>query len=137
VPADRKIDGANVWPHLAGEAGAKPAHETFFYYQGLRLMAVRHGDWKLQISGQPPRRAGNAAAANPNEPFQPKLYDLKTDLAEAKDVAAANPETVAKLAALVAAMKDDLGTEGAAQGSRPLGRVEKPRPLLEPEGPDR
>src|SRR5262245_56123995 len=43
VPADRKIDGANIWPHLAGVKDAKPAHETFYYYRGLWLEGVRHG----------------------------------------------------------------------------------------------
>src|SRR5689334_1653939 len=36
VPADRTIDGRDAWPHLAGAADAKPAHETFYYYRGLR-----------------------------------------------------------------------------------------------------
>jgi arylsulfatase A len=133
LPADRKIDGVDVWSHLVGDPGDKPAHEAFFYYQGLRLMAVRHGDWKLQIAGQIPRRTANAAAVEVKEAFIPKLYDLKADIAEAKDVAAANPDIVAKLTALVAAMKDDLGTDGPAPGSRALGRVENPRPLIEPK----
>ena len=57
VPADRKIDGADVWPHLTGVKDAKPAHKTFYYYRGLRLEAVRHGAWKLQIAG-PPGKGG-------------------------------------------------------------------------------
>ncbi len=52
VPTDRKIDGADIWPQLAGIKDAKPAHETFYYYRGLRLEAVRHGDWKLQIAAR-------------------------------------------------------------------------------------
>src|SRR5205823_5636516 len=35
LPAGRKLDGADVWPHLAGVPGAGPAHETFYYYRGL------------------------------------------------------------------------------------------------------
>lgn len=127
LPADRKIDGANLWPHLSGEAGAKPAHETFYYYQGMRLTAVRHGDWKLQIA--PTARVANAAVLK--EAFEPKLYNLKTDIGEATDVAAANPEVVAKLKTLVEAMKGDLGLDGPAPGSRELGKVENPKPLLE------
>ncbi|HPA21064.1 MAG TPA: hypothetical protein PLU30_25175 [Verrucomicrobiae bacterium] len=48
-PADRKLDGVNIWPLLAGAPDAKPAHETFYYYRGFRLEAVRHGHWKLLL----------------------------------------------------------------------------------------
>jgi arylsulfatase A-like enzyme len=61
LPADRKLDGANLWPHLAGTPDAPPAHETFFYFNGLRLNAVRHGDWKLQVA------MGQQAACGPGE----------------------------------------------------------------------
>ncbi len=123
LPADRKLDGANIWPHLAGTPGAKPAHETFYYYWGLRLNAVRHGDWKLQIA------MGNKAGAG-DEKFQPKLYNLRTDIGEANDVAAANPGIVVKLQALIAATKDDLGLDGITPACRELGRVENPKPLI-------
>ena len=123
LPADRKLDGANIWPHLAGTPDAKPAHDTFYYYWGLRLNAVRHGDWKLQI-------AINNKAAAADEKFQPKLYNLRTDIGEANDVAAANPEIVAKLQVLIAATKDDLGLDGITPACRELGRVQNPKPLI-------
>ena len=132
VPADNKIDGANIWPLLAGEPNAKPAHETFYYFRGLQLEAVRHGDWKLQLSAAPPAKAkakGQAAAG-----ATPMLYNLKTDIGEANDVAAANPEIVRELQALAAAQKDDLGTDGIGPGCRELGRVKDPQPLLGPDG---
>jgi arylsulfatase A-like enzyme len=127
VPTDRKIDGANIWPQLAGQKDAKPAHETFYYYRGLRLEAVRHGDWKLQIA--PP-----AAAQNQGMPFQAKLYNLRTDIGESKDVIADNPEVVKKLQELVAAMKDDLGLTGIGPGCRELGKVKDARPLIDRDG---
>lgn len=128
VPADRKIDGADIWPHLAGVKDAKPAHETFYYYRGLQLEAVRHGDWKLQIAAAAKKDDAQAA------PFQVKLYYLKTDIGEAKDVAAANPEIVKKLEGLVAIMKDDLGLTGIGPGCRPLGKVKDARPLIDKDG---
>ncbi len=103
---------------------ARAAHDTFYYYRGPRLEAVRHGDWKLQI----------ASAAKKDDAFQPKLYNLRTDIGEAKDVAAANPDVVKKLESLVAAMKDDLGVDGAAKGSRELGKVKDARPLIDKDG---
>ena len=140
LPTDRKIDGANLWPILADEPNAKPPHDTFYYYRGLRLEAVRHGDWKLQLAGFSPAWPGTAT--NPaaqrlpaNAPTtKAKLFNLKTDLSETTDVADANPAVVAQLEALVAAMKDDLGLDGPAPGSRALGRVENPQPLISPDG---
>ncbi len=123
VPSDRTIDGANLWPLLAGAPDAKPAHETFFYFNGLSLNAVRHGDWKLQIA------MGREAAEKAGDP---KLYNLKTDIGESTDVAAANPEVVAKLQTLIATMGKDLGTEGPGS-SRELGHADNPVPLIAPD----
>lgn len=124
LPAGRKLDGVGVWPHLAGEKGAKPAHETFYYYRGLRLEAVRHGDWKLQIA--------TAAAARAD--FKPRLYNLKADVGESADVADAHPDIVRRLEGLVAAMDGDLGLDGTGPGCRELGRVKNPRPLIDRDG---
>ncbi len=55
---------------------------------------------------------------------------LKTDIGESANVAAENPQIVTKLQALISTMKDDLGLEGPAPGSRELGRVDNPRPLI-------
>jgi len=114
-PADRIIDGVNIWPQLAGEIGAKPAHDTFYYYRGLALEAVRHGGWKLHLKS-------NA------------LFNLDADIGEAKDVAAENPVIVRQLQDLAAAMKDDLGLDGTAPGSRELGKVSGARALIGPDG---
>ena len=115
VPSDRKIDGANIWPQLVGEPNAKPAHETFYYFRGLKLEAVRNGPWKLRL--------GNAA-----------LYNLTADIGEANDVAAANPEVVKKLQSLADAMKDDLGLDGRGPGVRELGQVDNAQPLISHDG---
>ena len=125
LPTDRKLDGANLWPHLSGAPGAQPAHQSFFFYSGLTLEAVRHGEWKLQIVQAKP-----ASNAKSDTPFVPRLYNLKTDIGESRSVADENPEVVAQLQALVAIMKEDLGLDGPAPGSRELGRVNNPQPLI-------
>ena len=127
LPSDRKLDGANIWPHLAGTPDTKPAHDTFFYYNGLRLNAVRHGDWKLQTA------MGRNAGADAKD-FPPQLYNLHSDIGEATNVAAAHPEIVAKLQALIAANEADLGSTGPGPGCRELGRVENPKPLIPHDG---
>lgn len=123
LPAGRKLDGADIWPHLAGTPDAKPAHDTFLYYNGLQLNAVRHGDWKLQIA------TGNQAQPAADK-FQPQLHNLRTDIGETKDAAAAHPEVVGKLRAIIDANEADLGTSGVGPGCRELGRVAQPRPLI-------
>ena len=127
-PSDRKLDGVNIWPELAGVRGARPAHETFYYYNCLRLEAVRHGDWKLQLVD--PGKKQDAKAP----PFRARLYNLKTDIGESEDVAAANPEAVKKLERLAAAMKNDLGLDGIGRGCRELGKVKDARPLIDKDG---
>ena len=128
LPNDRKIDGTNIWPILSGEKDAKAGHETFYYYKGLTLEGVRHGDWKLHFP----------VAANKNNNAAPKalpaLYNLKTDIAEANDVANAHPEIVAKLIKLADDTQDDLGKNGIGKGSRALGKVEKPQPIIGHDG---
>jgi arylsulfatase A len=128
IPSDRKIDGVNIWPQLAGAADVAPAHETFYYYRGMRLEAVRHGDWKLQIAPH-----NNPQAGKP-EPFSPKLYNLRADIGESNDVAAKHPEIVKELQSLVSAMAGDLGLDGPAPGSRELGKVSHAQPLIDQDG---
>jgi arylsulfatase A-like enzyme len=111
----RRIDGVDLWPILAGSEGVRPPRETFHYFRGLVLEAVRSGAWKLFLT------TGS-------------LYNLETDIAEAKDVAAANPETVARLKALAATMDSDLGRDGVGPGCRALGRVANPQPLIALDG---
>lgn len=125
LPTDRKLDGVSLWPQLTGGASTASAHETFFYYHGLRLAAVRHGDWKLHLAApaETQKKSGPAGTL--------QLYNLQTDLAESHNVAATHPAVVAQLQALVSTMQSDLGLDGPAPGSRPIGRVENARPLIE------
>lgn len=114
LPA-KKIDGANAWPVFSGQAGGKTAHDVFYYYRGLKLEAVRSGPWKLHLQAT-------------------ELYNLQTDIGEAKNVAAANPEVVKKLQALAEQTKDDLGLNQVGPGCRALGRVAKAQPLIGHDG---
>lgn len=132
----RKIDGANIWPLLAGEKGAKSPHENaFYYFRGLKLEAVRSGDWKLQLSkpdggGKAPSASGSPNAA----PQYPRLYNLAQDIAESSDVSSEHPELVKKLNAIALKMKDDLGLDGIGPGCRAMGRVSNPKVLISADG---
>ncbi len=119
VPSDRKIDGVDLWPALAGDTSAKPPRDHFFYFRGLELDAVRSGPWKLHLA---------------RDKQAPQLYHLGNDIGESKDLAKENPEEVGRLQEFAATMKDDLGLQGKGPGCRPPGRVENPRPLISPDG---
>jgi arylsulfatase A-like enzyme/phosphodiesterase/alkaline phosphatase D-like protein len=115
VPTDRKLDGHDIWPILAGSNDAKSQYEAFYFYRGFNLQCVRSGDWKLHLANG-------------------ELYNLKDDISEASNVAKAHPEVVAKLRALADAQKDDLGVKDIGPGCRPLGKVENAQPLINHDG---
>lgn len=119
VPADRKIDGVDLWPVLAGDGNAKPPRDHFFYFRGLDLDAVRSGPWKLHLA---------------KDKQAPQLYHLGNDIGESKNLAKESPEEVRRLQEFAATMKDDLGLKGKGPGCRPVGRVENPRPLMNHDG---
>ena len=56
------LDGHDVWPIFGGEAGARSPRESFLYYDGGRLEAVRDARWKLWF-GREARSARPGAAA--------------------------------------------------------------------------
>ncbi len=77
---EMKLDGVNLLPYLQGENKERP-HQDLFWKNGPKW-AIRSGDLKLvqQASDQ-----------------QPQLYDLQSDLAETKDLAAARPDDVQRM----------------------------------------
>lgn len=117
LPTDRVIDGIDISPLLRGES-AHSFRDSFFYYRKHQLEAVRSGDWKLHV-------------AKDGLPFK-ALYNLREDPAEATDVAAEHPDVVARLDALLAECRRDLGdslTNTPGVNTRPIGRVAHPDTL--------
>jgi arylsulfatase A-like enzyme len=114
LPAQQRIDGVDLGALLTGYP-VVPPRNAFFYFNGLKLEAVRSGGWKLHL----------ATGA---------LYNLEADLGEARDVAAENADVVARLRAFAEPMRADLGWEGIGPGCRPLARVSDPRPLMTADG---
>jgi arylsulfatase A-like enzyme len=116
VPADRVIDGKDIWPLMAGQAAARTPHDAFFYYDRRDLMAVRSGDWKYHRELKPSAdgRDKTQAAA---------LYNLRTDIAESRDVLADHPDVGRRLEEAAVAFDAKLRAESAGrrreQGSKP------------------
>jgi arylsulfatase A-like enzyme len=138
-PADRKIDGHDIWPLLAGQPDARTPYEAFHYYFMDQLQAVRSGPWKLYL----PLAEGRIDLRQRVQPIEARLVNLLCDEAESKNVAAQHPQVVAKLLALAEEARRDLG-DGRKRGSgqRAAGRVAvaRPRELPDedafPEDPD-
>ena len=115
APRDRQIDGGDIWPVLAGHADARTPYQSFLYFRGLNLQAVRSGPWKLHLARN-------------------ELYNLDDDIGESSNLAASNPEIVSRLRAIADTQKDDLGLTGIGPGCRPLGKVDNAQPLISHDG---
>ena len=83
MPADKKYDGVNLVPFLAGETKTPPHDRLFWRMANKGAHAIREGTWKL--------------VRLPDMPVE--LFDLATDLGESKNVAPSNPNVVARLIA--------------------------------------
>lgn len=129
-PADRIVDGKDIWPILSGEPRAKSPHDAFFYYRLDQLQAVRSGKWKLHL----PRTDQPANAKKAAQEFPLQLYDLEADLAEEHNIAAMHPAVVEELQALATRCRSDLG-EGPSPGPgcRAPGSVDNPQTLTSAE----
>jgi arylsulfatase A len=119
VPADRIIDGKDLWPLMTAQKGAKSPHEAFYYYQGFNLQAVRSGPWKLVFGALDEK--GKAVT-----PMRHFLYNLERDPGETTDVLEANPEAADRLRGLAEKMREDLGDnrrDRPGKNRRPPGRA--------------
>ncbi|MFM7181222.1 MAG: sulfatase [Verrucomicrobiales bacterium] len=85
IEADWKLDGVDLMPYLQGKVKSPP-HEVLFWRFGEQW-AIRKGDWKL---------CANSIDGVENV----KLFNLKDDIGEAKDLSAAEPEKVKELQSL-------------------------------------
>ena len=131
VPADRTIDGRNLLPHWAGTALAP--HDVIFGQHGEQLATVRDARWKLHLIAAKenvprpnatkwidPRGPDGVTILAPYEQFAPSdypgvstgetpvalmLFDLEHDPAEQHNVAADQPEIVARLRQAAEAMQ--------------------------------
>jgi arylsulfatase A-like enzyme len=89
LPAPKGIDGHSIVPTLLGK-GQPTRHESLYFeiYEPYFQQAVRMGDWKGY-------RLGTKAPL--------ELYDLNADPAEKQNIAAAHPDIVRKIEAIMKA----------------------------------
>jgi arylsulfatase A-like enzyme len=114
APADRIIDGKDIWALMTDPKAKTPYEELFYYFEG-KLGAVRSGDWKLVLK----RKRGG-------EQISTGLYNLSRDIAEQHDVSQQHPEIVRRLTALADKCRQDIGDSAkgvTGKNVRPPGRV--------------
>lgn len=127
------IDGENIWPLIAGGDDAKTPHESYAYYWGNSLHAVRSGKWKLHFPHGYRSLAGEPGKDGiPGKYIQKscglELYDLEADVSESKDVSADHPDIVKRLQAIGDAYRKELGDAAKKMkgtGNREPGRIKQ------------
>ena len=89
LPAPKGLDGHSIVPTLLGK-GQQTQHESLYFeiYEPYFQQAVRIGDWKGY-------RLGTKAPL--------ELYDLKADPVEKQNIAAAHPDIIRKIEAIMKA----------------------------------
>ncbi|MDB6030165.1 MAG: arylsulfatase family protein [Verrucomicrobiales bacterium] len=130
VPADRIIDGKDIWPLLSGEPEAKSPHKAYYYYWGDHLQAVRSGPWKLHLpheyaSVEPAGKDGKPGK-NRNRLIGLELFNLEADPGETTDVSDRNSDVMEQLEKLAEACRLDLGdsaTKTKGKGVREPARI--------------
>ena len=127
----RKLDGLDIGPLLAGDSSAKTPHDACWFYWGDALHAIRSGKWKLHFPHPYPHIDEPGTDGRPGKISQHKtelaLYDLEADVSESQNVAAQNPDIVARLTTFAEIARDDLGdslTKRQGSGIRPAGQKE-------------
>ncbi len=110
LPADRVLDGRDLWPLLSGVTHESP-HEYFYFFAGsapgaaVRLQGIRKGRHKLRLQ----RRADGELEAR-------ELYDLLADAGEKFDIRERHPALVEDLLEQAASFVKELEAN-----TRPLG----------------
>ncbi len=85
---DLKWDGMDIWPMLTQSGSSLPPRTIYSAGVGFRSQMVRHGDWKLIVTN---------ADGKKSKAGQEELFNLASDLSEAKNLAGEMPEKVAEM----------------------------------------
>jgi len=106
-PADRALDGGSLLPVFSGKSVIRP-HPLYWQYDFAlnepQTLALREGPWKL------------LATATLD---QVELYNLASDVAEKRNIAANHPERVKAMVATMRALRTEIAAEGARSGNPP------------------
>lgn len=110
LPANRTLDGRDLWPLLSGETERAP--ERFFHYIGaspdgrVNYRGIRDARWKLVVEVGPENKLTGQ-----------ELYDLGADIGEKFDRSKQHPEIAGRLTSAAQQFYDEIRTN-----IRPAGR---------------
>lgn len=124
---EKKIDSLSLKKTLMG--GDPSPRNTFAYYKGKSLEAVRKGDWKLHFT----KRGWNPDGEKDQDELN-ALYNLREDVGEEHNLYDAHPEVVKDLEVLAENFRQAfgdarLGVEG--KEIRPMDLAKDAKPLTE------
>jgi arylsulfatase A-like enzyme len=100
LPADRTLDGHDVWPLLADKEDAASPHDAYYYYRMNTLQSIRVGPWKFHMPGREPA----------------ELYNLAEDIDESDNRALEDADVAADMMARIKAFDEKLKEHVRALG---------------------
>lgn len=108
------IDGRDILPVMTGQPGSRTPHESYLYYWGSELQAIRSGRFKLHfphkyrsLTGTPGKEGKPAGYSE--QSIELSLYDLEADIGESRDIKSLYPDVVGRLQHLAEQARADLG----------------------------
>ena len=117
-PDEAAFDGESLSDTLLGKSEASrkapicfrrpPDRDAFYGDDDLPDLAVRDGKWKFLCE---------------YDGAEPELYDMETDRAESKNIAADHPDLVAKLTKSLVSWHESMPPDLARTSSRARGRA--------------
>ncbi len=128
LPDNAGEDSVSILPAMLGTA-KEPLREAVVHHSINGSFAIRQGDWKLELCAD----SGGWSAPTPGSKEaqtlpDTQLYNLSTDLAEAKNVHTDNPEVVARMTKLLDQyIANGRSTPGAKQANDAEIRTRKNR----------
>jgi arylsulfatase A-like enzyme len=101
LPENAGEDSVSLLPVLLGQ-DVPPLHEALVHHSIDGSFAIRQGQWKLELCAGSGGWSAPKPASKEEKGLPPtQLYDLSSDIAETRNLAAEKPEIVARLTKLL------------------------------------
>jgi arylsulfatase A-like enzyme len=126
MPADVTLDSISLAETIT--KGTPTKRNTFAYYKGANLEAVRKGDWKLHFC-----KTGWTPDGSP-EQVSSELYNLRDDVGETRNVFDQHPEIVEEVEVEAETFRRSFGDhrlDRVGTDVREVGLCPNPKPLTE------
>jgi len=137
---EKKIDGVSLLGLMKEEKDTK-LRNSFYYYYGGDLIAVRKDNWKLvfphtfrSYEGVEPGRDGFPGPYARGNVTELELYDLENDISETTNLVGQYPEIVKELNFLADSAREDLGDRidnKKGKGVRKPGRKQQEKTKID------